>query len=58
MANCLEVNDMMTAYDRFIEAVSCAMDSHSPEVEWFYDFDEQDTVPYMPYRDHRPDSNH
>lgn len=58
MANCLEVNDMMTAYDRFIEAVSCAMDSHSLEMEWFYDFDEQDTVPYMPYMDHRPDSNH
>lgn len=48
----------MTAYDRFIEAVSCAMDSHSLEMEWFYDFDEQDTVPYMPYMDHRPDSNH
>ena len=49
---------MKTAYERFIDAVACAMDSHSPEMEWFYDFDEQDTVPYMPHMDCRPDCNH
>lgn len=48
----------MTAYEKFIDVVSYAMDCHSPEIEWFYDFDAQDIVAYMPYMDLRPDSNH
>ena len=35
---------MKTKYEKFIDAVSHAMEDHSFDIVWFYDFDEQDTV--------------
>lgn len=35
---------MKTKYEIFIDAVSYAMEDHSYNVIWYYDFDEQDTV--------------
>ena len=35
---------MKTKYEIFIDAVSHAMEDHSFDIVWFYDFDEQDTV--------------
>ena len=49
---------MKTPYEIFIDEVACAMDSHSPEMEWFYDFDEQETVPSMRFGDFHPNENH
>ena len=49
---------MRTKYEIFIDEVAYAMDCHSPEMEWFYDFDEQTTVVNMPYNGCRPDRNH
>ena len=38
---------MKTKYEIFIDAVSYAMEDHSYNVIWYYDFDEQDTVPVI-----------
>lgn len=38
---------MKTKYEKFIDAVSHAMEDHSFDIVWFYDFDEQDTVPVI-----------
>ena len=38
---------MKTKYEIFIDAVSYAMEDHSYEICWYYDFDEQDIVPVI-----------
>ena len=38
---------MKTKYEVFIDAVSYAMEDHSYDIIWYYDFDEQDTVPVI-----------
>ena len=38
---------MKTKYKIFIDAVSYAMEDHSYEICWYYDFDEQDIVPVI-----------
>lgn len=38
---------MKTKYEIFIDAVSYAMEDHSYNVIWYYDFDKQDTVPVI-----------
>ena len=38
---------MITKYKIFIDAVSYAMEDHSYNVIWYYDFDKQDTVPVI-----------
>ena len=49
---------MRTPYEISIDEIAYAMDSHSPEMEWYYDFDEQATVVNMPYNGCYPDRNH
>ncbi len=34
------------------------MESHSPEIEWFYDFDARTIVANMPFGDCQPEKNH
>ncbi len=58
MVNYLEGSDMKTAYEIFIDEVTFAMESHSPEIEWFYDFDAQAIVANMPFGDCHPEKNH
>ena len=36
---------MKTQYEVFIDAVSCALEDHSFGTKWYFDFDEQTTVP-------------
>lgn len=38
---------MKTKYEIFIDAVSYAMEDHSYNVIWYYDFDKQDTAPVI-----------
>ena len=45
-------------YDIFIDEVAYAMESHSPEIEWFYDFDARTIVANMPFGDCQPEKNH
>ncbi len=49
---------MRTGYDIFIDEVACAMEDHSLEIEWFYDFDAQTIVANMPFGDCHPENNH
>ena len=38
---------MKTQYEVFIDAVSCALEDHSFGTKWYFDFDEQTTVPAL-----------
>lgn len=49
---------MKTKYEIFIDAVSYAMEDHSYEICWFYDFDEQDTVPVIEDNGCYPEDGH
>ena len=49
---------MKTKYEIFIDAVSHAMEDHSFDIVWFYDFDEQDTVPLIEDTGCYPEDGH
>lgn len=49
---------MKTKYEIFIDAVSHAMEDHSFDIVWFYDFDEQDTVPVIEDTGCYPEDGH
>lgn len=49
---------MKTKYEIFIDAVSYAMEDHSYEICWYYDFDEQDTVPVIEDTGCYPEDGH
>lgn len=49
---------MKTKYEKFIDAVSHAMEDHSYDIVWFYDFDEQDTVPFIEDTGCYPEDGH
>lgn len=49
---------MKTKYEIFIDAVSYAMEDHSYNVIWYYDFDEQDTVPVIEDNGCYPEDGH
>ncbi|MBP3408908.1 MAG: hypothetical protein J6K83_07165 [Bacteroidaceae bacterium] len=49
---------MKTKYEIFIDAVSYAMEDHSYNVIWYYDFDEQDTVPIIEDTECYPEDGH
>lgn len=49
---------MKTKYEKFIDAVSHAMEDHSFDIVWFYDFDEQDTVPLIEDTGCYPEDGH
>lgn len=49
---------MKTKYEKFIDAVSHAMEDHSFDIVWFYDFDEQDTVPFIEDTGCYPEDGH
>lgn len=46
----------MNTLDRFIDDVSTAMSDH--DIEWFYDFDAQDTQAYIEDAELYPDPTH
>jgi hypothetical protein len=46
----------MNTFDRFIDAVSTAMSDH--DIEWFYDFDAQDTQACIEDAELYPDPTH
>lgn len=49
---------MKTKYEIFIDAVSHAMEEHSYDICWYYDFDEQDTVPVIEDTGCYPEDGH
>lgn len=49
---------MKTKYEMFIDEVSYAMEDHSYNIQWYYDFDEQDTVPVIEETDCYPEKGH
>ena len=49
---------MKTKYEIFIDAVSYAMEDHSYNVIWYYDFDEQDTVSLIEDNGCYPEDGH
>ena len=49
---------MKTKFEMFIDAVSYAMEDHSYNIQWFYDFDEQDTVPLIEETGCNPEKGH
>ncbi|MEE1089237.1 MAG: UPF0158 family protein, partial [Bacteroidaceae bacterium] len=51
-------NSMRTKYESIIEAVACAMEDHSYNSSWYFDFDEQDTVPLIEESECYPKEGH
>lgn len=49
---------MKTQYEIFIDAVSGALEDHSYGTKWYFDFDEQTTVPAMEDMDCYPVDGH
>lgn len=49
---------MRTKYESIIEAVACAMEDHSYNSRWYFDFDEQDTVPLIEESECYPEEGH
>lgn len=49
---------MKTQYEIFIDAVSCALEDHSFGTRWYFDFDEQTTVPAIEDVDCYPENGH
>ena len=49
---------MKTKYEMFIDAVSYAMEDHSYNIQWFYDFDKQETVPFIEEAECYPENGH
>ena len=49
---------MRTKYENIIEAIACAMEVHSYNSRWYFDFDEQDIVPLIEESECYPEEGH
>ena len=49
---------MRTKYETIIEAIACAMEDHSQNSRWYFDFDEQDIVPLTEEYECYPEEGH
>lgn len=50
--------DMKTKYEILVDAVAYALEDHSYSTEWYFDFDEQTTVPLCRDADCQPEDGH
>ena len=49
---------MKTKYEIVVDAIAYALEDHSYNICWFFDFDEQDTVPLIEETDCYPEDGH
>ncbi len=49
---------MKTKYEIFIGEIACALEDHSYGTQWYFDFDEQTTVPAIEEVDCYPENGH